>query len=323
MPVLPGIVFVTPPTIYLPAPPDPGRVNYVLWWEGWDGTNWSLSDEMSGLVLMRGVRGLGRVSQENHRDDHQALAGSRYRDFRAVNREIYLPVHIYSEGDSDAWVKHNRAFTRTMRAGTTGWLHIIHPDGSHRRIEARYDKGLEEAYEMDPAFFGWATYGIYLTAEQPYWESFEPVGDIWRSPDPVFFFGGGSEPGYGPPFGISDEQNVSTATITNPGDVEAWPRWVYRGPATSATVGVGGRTVEIPLALSGGESITLDLNPYEQTAIKRTALGAETDVTSQLGSFDFAPIPAGESVPLDIELVGTGGGSIELQLVPLWEWGVS
>jgi hypothetical protein len=294
-------------------------VHYTLWWEAWDGSNWSLSDESSGLVLKRGVRGLGRITQENHRDEHESLAGSRYRDFRATNRDIFLPVHVYSDGDSDAWVKHNRAFTKTMRAGKTGWLHIIHPDGEHRRIQARYEKGLDEAFDLDPAFFGWATYGIYFIAEQPYWEAATPIGDNWRSPEPVYFFGGGSSPGNGPPFGISDEKDVSTATITNPGDVEAWPKWVYRGPATSASVGVDGEVVEIPIALLEGQSITLDLNPYEQSAIRENG----TDVTNQLGTFDFSPIPPGESVALDITLVGTGGGSVELELTPLYEWGLS
>lgn len=323
MPVIPGIVFVTRPSVYQPPPVDVGRVRYVVWWEGWDGSNWALSDDSSGLVLMRDPRGFGGITIENHRDEHESLAGSRWRDFRATNREIYLPIHIFSDGDSTAWVEHNRRFTRTMRAGKAGWLHIIHPNGEHRRIQARYDKGLEEALTLDPAFFGWANYGVYLTAEQPYWEAAEPIGDIWRSPEPVFFFGGGSEPGVAPPFGISDEKDVSTATITNPGDVEAWPKWIYRGPATSASVGVDGEVVDIPLALLAGESITLDLNPYEQSAIKRTALGVESDVTDQLGTFDFSPIPAGESVPLEIELIGTGGGSVELQLTPLYEMGIS
>lgn len=319
MPVVPGIVFVAPPTVYLPPAPDVGRVHYLLWWEGWDGSNWSLSDEDSGLIMMRDMRGVGGVSIENHRDDHESLAGSRWRDARTLNREIFLPLHVFSDGDSKDWVAHNRAFTKTMRKGKTGWLHIIHPDGQHRRIQARYDKGLDEAFLIDPAFYGWATYGIYLTAEQPYWEAAEPITDRWRSPEPVFFFGGGTEPGNAPPFGISDEQNVSTATITNPGDEEAWPTWIYRGPATSASVGVGGEIVEIPLALTEGQSITLNLDPAVQSAVRENG----TDVTKQLGSFDFSPIPPGEEVALDITLVGTGGGSIELQLTPLYEMGIS
>lgn len=323
MAVLPGIVYVQAPTIYVPAPADPGRVHYVMWWEGWDGTNWSLSDEESGLVLMRGVRGLAGISMEHHRDDHESRSGSRWRDSRTLNREIFLPIHLYSDGSSDDWVKHNRAFWKTMRKGKQGWLHVIHPDGEHRRIRARYEKGGEEAFEIDPAFFGWGTYGVYLTAEQPYWESASPVGDTWRSPEPVHFFGAGAAPGFGPPFGVSDEKSVTTASITNPGDEEAWGKWIYRGPATSASVGVDGEIVPIPLALSAGETITVDMDPDQQTAIKRTALGVETDVTDQLGSFDFAPIPPGESVPLTITLVGSGGGSIELQLTPLWEWGLS
>jgi hypothetical protein len=320
MPVAPGVVFVTPPSVYTPPPIDIGRAHYTLWWEGWDGSNWSLSDDSSGLVLRRDVRGLGGITIEHHRDEHASLAGSRWRDFRATNREIYLPVYLFSDGTSQDWVEHNRAFTRTLRAGRTGWLHILHPDGTHRRIQARYERGLEEAYNLDPAFFGWANYGIYLTAEQPYWEAAEPITQVWRAPKPVFFFGGGDTPGpAGPPWGVSVEKTLASATITNPGDVEAWPRWIYRGAATSATVGIGDELVGIPIALTAGQSVTVDMNPYVQMATREDG----TDVTSQLGTFDFSPIPPGAEVELAIDLVSSGTGSIELQLVPLYEMGVS
>lgn len=315
---LPGIVFVQRPDVYLPPPADPFRTHYIIWWEAWDGTNWSLSDQESGLVLMRGARGFGRVTQDNHRDEHASLAGSRYRDFRVTNREIFLPIHLFSDGDSDAWVKHNRAFSRTMRAGTTGWIHMVHPDGEHRKIEARYDKGMEEAYELDPAFYGWATYGIYLTAEQPYWESADPISKSWGTDEPVYFFGGEAVDGLGPPFGIANMQNLSTATITNPGDAPASPVWRVYGPSDSASVGVDGRTIGVPFPLLAGESVTIDTRPQEQTAIREDG----TDVTDQLSSFNFAEIPAGSSVPLDIELTGLGG-RVEVELVPLYEWGVS
>lgn len=319
MPYVPGVVFVSPPTVYAPPPTDPGRTNFIIWWEAWDGSNWSLSDEDSGLVMMRGVRGLGGITIEHHRDDHASLPGARWRSFRALTREIFLPVHIYSDGESEAWIEHNRAFSRTMRAGKQGWLHIIHPDGEHRRIGARYDKGLDDALEMDPSFFGWATYGIYLTAESPYWERVKPVTDTWRLPEPVYYFGGETTPGdYAPPYGISDEQTVESASITNPGDVPAWPKWIYRGPATSATVGIDGRTIDIPIALTAGQSVTIDMDPQEQTALREDG----TDVTAQLSSFQFAPIPPGVAVPLDVQLVGSGG-SIQLSFTPLYESGIA
>jgi hypothetical protein len=320
--IVPGIVFVTPPSTPEPPPVDPGRVHYRLWWEGWDGSNWSLTDDDSGLVLGRGVRGLGGLLVEHHRDDHASLAGSRWRGFRALNREVFLPIHLFSDGDSLDWVKHNRAFWKTMRSGKTGWLHIVHPDGHHRKIQLRYEKGGEEAFELDPAFYGWATYGIYLTAEQPYWEGDPVVAGPWRSAAPVPFLGGTETPGYAPMFGVSEQQTIGSATVNNPGDVETWGKWIYRGPADSATVGVGGRTVGIPIALATGERIEIDENPTEQVALLYSG-DTVTDVTDQLSSFDFTEIPEGQDVPVDVELISASGGSIELHYTPLYEWGVS
>lgn len=313
-----GIVFVQAPELQLPPDVDPGRTHYTIWWEAWDGSNWSLSDSDSGLVMMRGARGFGNITIEHHRDDHAALPGSRWRDYRALNRDIFLPVHIYSDGDSDAWVKHNRAFWKTMRAGKTGWLHIIHPDGEHRRIQARYEKGGEEAFELDPAFYGWATYGIYLVAEQPYWERVGHPPQSWRTNDPIYFLGGGAAPGNAPPFGVSDTANTSTATITNPGDVEVYGVVTLNGPLDSVTIGLDGRVVGWPTALLSGEWVKIDMRPDQQFAVDQ----AGNDVTDQLTSFDFAPIPPGVDVPLEITVVGVGG-SVTMEITPLFEWGLS
>lgn len=324
---IPAVVFVKIPEPHIPPPPDPGRVHYRLWLEGWDGSNWALHDDTSGLTLMRGVRGLAGITLENHRDAHASIPGSRWRDFRATDREIFLPIHLFHDGDSYEWVKHNRDFVRLFRGGKTVWLHIVHPDGTHRKIEAHYENGLEEALEIDPAFYGWASYGIYLNAEQPYWQAAEPITRVFKTPEPVFFFGGqpvatGVETGV-PPLGITDERTLTNSTITNEGDTDVRPVIrIYN--STTASVGVGNQVVTVPFAVSSGYVLTIDCNPQHQTAIL-TSLGpvaTSVDKTKDLGTFGFPKIPPGANLPLVTDVTGVGS-RIEIDITPLYEWGLS
>lgn len=323
---IPGVIFVGRPTPYVPAPPDPGRVHYLLWLESWDGKNWSLSDESSGLVVQRGIRGLAGVTLEHHRDQHANLAGSRWRDFRATDREVFLPLYVFHDGDSADWVAHNRAFARMFRGGKTAWLHIVQPGGEHRRIQVRYDKGLDEIMEMDPAFYGWAKYGVYLTAEQPYWEAAEPVREVFTAVVPHYFFGGEpvatGEETAGPPFHIVDDRSLDTSSIANDGDIHARPIIRIYGPSTSASVGVAGQVVEVPFEVPDGSVLTIDCHPTAQTAILSNGT-TEEDVTGDLGTFDFPSIAPDAVVQLVTELGGVGGGRVEVDIRPLYEWGLS
>jgi len=316
--MLPGIIFVEQPAAPALLAPDPGRTAYGLWWEGWDGSNWALSTDTSGIILMRGVRGLGRITEEHHRDEHASIAGSRWRDARALNREVFLPLHVYAEGDSQAWVDHHRAFARTMRKGKTGWLHIVHPNGHHRRLECRYERGMEEAYELDPAFFGWATYGVYLTAEQPYWEGVKPVQRRWGAAPPVYFFGGGTEgPTAGPPFGIAASNQIDDAQVTNESDEEVFAIWRLSGTGPTS-LEINGEVIEVPFSVPAEETLTIDMRPEFQIAY----LSDGTDVTGDLGTFDFSPIQPDELTKLGIEVTGNTG-DVSLEFTPLYEWGVS
>ena len=315
---LPGTVFVQAPFVPAPPPVDPGREHVGIWLETWDGKSWRLDAPDSGIVLMRGARGFGMVSVEHHRDEHAIIPGSRWRDARVLEREIFLPLYVFSDGTSRDWQEHNRAFWRGLRTGKTAWLYVMWPDGTKRRIQVRYEKGGEEAFEMDPVFYGWAKYGIYLTAEQPYWEGVDFPPKEWGAALPVYFFGGGtSGPTLGPPFGIAKPTTSGRTSINNPGDVEAWPVWTITGPMISCELGADGQTIIVPFPLVSGDVLVIDTRPTAQTAI----LNGTIDKTPNLGSFGFAQIEPGDDVELTVLTEGTGG-SVRVELTPLYEWGI-
>ena len=151
---------------------------------------------------------------------------------------------------------------------------------------------------------GWASYGVSLIADNPFWTG-EPVRRTWSQSDALDFYGGGDAPA----FNISSGSQLSSAKLTNEGDLEAWPVWTIRGPLTSVTVGVDGETVQWNTTMAADDILVIETDPTVQSAWLNGV-----DVTGQLGTADFAPIPAGDEVPLSLTMAGTG--SVEASITP-------
>jgi hypothetical protein len=157
---------------------------------------------------------------------------------------------------------------------------------------------------------GWASYGITLVAEQPFWEG-PAVTRAWQASEPVPFIGGGPSNPTGGLY-ISSGSTLGSASMPNPGDEPAWPVWLIHGPTVSVSVGVGGRVIEVPFPLAEGEQLLIDTAPTAQTAIDSDGV----ERTAELGQVEFAPVPPGESVDLSLTMVGQG--VVEAAITPLW-----
>lgn len=314
---LPGLIYAEYSAPPLVIGNDPGWSPLVMWWVDWTGTRWELSDESSGLIVRKGVRGLGSPRYEHHRDDYAAIAGSFWRDARALTREIFLPLYLFSDGGSVHWVARDRAFWRGMDPYKTGTLYVQAPDGQVRSIAARYRAGGEEAFEQDPTFFGWANYGVYLDADTPFWAG-TPIPQTWENGDPVPFFGAGNVSGLGPPFGIAKSTTSGTSAMANPGDEEVYPVWTVTGTAAlsggySVQIGVDGHVIKVPFALDD-DVLVIDTTPSRQSA----TLNGTDDVMADLETFDFAPIPAGGTAELEIIITAGSDAVVLAEITPLY-----
>lgn len=294
------------------------------------GVEWALTDPRTGLFLLPGVRGLGSVTADRHFSSSPAAAGSRYSGTSVLDREVFWPVHIYSDAGSADWMLRDRAFWAGMDPLDTGVWTVTHPDGKHRSLELRFVSDGDHSAGNDPILRGWDTYGITLVAEQPYWVG-DPVVNSFKAPPlPEPFFGTD-----GPVVNIASSYSVDNATMDNPGDVESYPRWYIDGETLvvggdpSASVGVGDLVVSVPFAIPAGECLVIESDPgrigatlytisAEQMALdadqrkkpSERIVGVDlldpVDVTADLGEADFGAIPPGESVPLSLTVSGTG-----------------
>lgn len=280
-----------------PVIPEPVALpGITVYWTGANGVTWDLTDWMGGLFITQsGLEGLGSPTHTAWNDARSPSShGQRYTGHIVDARPVVLPLYLYAE-PGDAWHAADTALWETLRPGVYGTLTVESPAGV-RTLRCRYVSGGDEALTRDPVRFGWQRYAIELVAdEDPFWRG-EDVTHSWEQATPSDFFGGTAK---APKFFISSGNMLSTATMTNPGEMDAWPVWRVTGPGSAIALGVGGRQVTYPGAVAAGKVLTVDSDPQAQTAVLDGV-----DVTPGLGGYDFASIPSGQDVPLKISAIG-------------------
>lgn len=310
-----GVVFGA---LQAPVAPPIKWFGLDMTWIGWDGSEWSLTSAENGTVMMPGLRGMTMPPVIHHRAAHASLPGARWRGYSIDVREVFWPIQIYSSTESQDWIDRDRAFWKTLDPSRTGTWVVAQPDGTQRTIKLRFSGDGDASFDHDPSLKGWNNYGITFAAEQPFWEG-EPITKGWApgpaGDDPPFFGTTG-----GPTFTISgnSEDSMPKAKLTNPGDVDAWPVWRIYGPVTSATVGVGSRTITLPFDIPAGTVVEVNTDPGSQTAMQGPADKWGSDLTAdwtyKLGDIDFAPLKPRQSSVLTLTVTGTG--SVECTIYP-------
>lgn len=290
----------------VPPPPPLAEVwtGLPMTWEGWDGTLWDLTDPRSGVRMKRGVRGLHMPEFTHWRSSSPSVAGQRWRGGIAEMREAFWPITIFQGAGSQEWMEYDRAFWRTLDPTQAGIWTVKHPDGKDRSLRLRHRPDPGHAYGANPFRIGWAKYGVLFDAEQPFWEG-PRITQSFKAGTSRAFLPSASGEGYW----LTSGSTLDGATLTNPGDVDAPILWEVEGPVTSVTVGVDGETIVAPINVPAGQVLTINADPANPGATL-----AGVDVTKQLTTAEFEPLPRGEAVPLTLAMVGTG--TVRASFVP-------
>lgn len=302
-----GLLFFAAPRI-----PDPPAVNpwpgVEMSWTGTDGSSWSLSDCRSGVRLLAGVRGLGRMRSERHVSTSANVHGSRNRGYRFPEREVFWPLKVAQGDGTQEWLEYDAAFWASMNPRGVGVWRVTQPNGRWRELHVRPVDDDDHQWIDAPGLRGWQHYGAYLVAEDPFWYGAPITSPLWKSAEPVDFIDGEV---LGPPYHPGSATTIDTASLTNPGDEVAWPVWTVVGPVDSVEVSVAGHSIGYG-SVAQGDTLVIDSDPRVQQAFLNGA-----DVTGSLTSYDFASIRPGETVPLDI--VMTGGGTLQASFRPRFD----
>lgn len=265
-----------------------------------DGTVYPINALEAGgagntLQHLTGKRGRFLAPVRSRYEPIAANPGARLVDLQLDAREVTIPVAFVSTNPAGV-----RAAVRTWAARlnpVAGDLALrVNDVAPARELVCRYVGGLEGSET-------WEDQGLYtlralliLKAESPYWRALTDksvaftntgaTGTVWF---PIFplVFGAGSA--------------LTGGTVTNTGDVDAWPVFTCTGPFTGLTLrnGTSGRTVATAAAADAGETITIDTNPLTRSITKNGS-----NLYSTLTTSEWWPLTPGTNA---VSVEGGGG----------------
>jgi hypothetical protein len=292
-------------------------------WTGYDGSIWDLTDPDGGVVLLRdGVEGLHLPKFTQWIRKSPAVPGQTFTGAIAEERTVVLPLSVYEDTSSVAWIERDRAFWKSMHPRRTGTL-TVSPAGTGQSRSLRLRLVPEDhQYANDPAYQRWAQYSAVLVADQPFWEGL-PVRAVWATAVPQEFY-----ETEGPHLiNIMTGHTTANATLNNAGDEDAWPVWTVIGPSETTHMGLGGDVVDIPFEVADGKALVLDTDPRIRTALEYdytpatgqipASMSNPMDRTADLtGAVNFARVPAGGSAAVNVSIAGNG--ALQVELTPLY-----
>lgn len=289
----------------VPEQPQP-VVNFPLSWQWsapWLSRTWNLVDPASPVVKLRGATGTGQANPAHRWAESPTIDGATWEGVRVERGSLFMLTWVHA-GSSEEFLAEHAAFMQALDPRRESLLRITRPDGEWRENNCRYESGADLAIELDPVAMGSARYGITWALADPYWRGPQIV-EAFDYTQPLPFFPG-------PPFNLAPNRSLSTALVTNPGDVESFPTWHVEGPLTSFSVGVGDAVVVFGASLGVGQYVDVDMSPGAKTITDHTGADRWDSVTD----WSDAPIPAGDS-ELVTSLVGSGpGSSVTLTFTP-------
>lgn len=271
---------------------------------GVDGSTWDLID--GPATLLGGIKMLGTAKPTHWHRESPAIDGSVWQGMRTPMRDDpVLPIRIDGDRDSTRWRELEDEFFKAIDPRGEFAVTVTRPDAQSRTLRLRYADGGDPDSNTDPMLYAFSTYVIECVAADPFWRG-ETIVREFRAEEQHQFFPG-------PPFYINSSNTTTDGKTSNPGDVEAWPKWTVGGPSTAWKVGVGASVVEQAAVLLAGEERIVDEHPAHRSVRD----GNGKDRWSELLRADFAPIPPGEDVGLSLDLQGVQEGTyIRLEYTP-------
>lgn len=315
-----------PPPPVGPVTPAPSGQPKRILWTGANGDTIDLSTRSGGFFTLTGRDGFGQIDAEIVAD-RMSSGSALPRAHRWQPRVMTNPLQV--EGRTEAeYLSRWRRLQASLRhpvdpatyLPTPGRITVELPDGSSRSIPALYQSGASPTEDtLDDVLAHWVQLpNLQFYAAHPIWQGAD-IGRTWQVvADARPFY-----PIY--PLRVKASQVLSTATITNPGDADAYGVWTLVGPGVpSISRSDTGEVFAFTEAIPSGRTVTVDCRPVELapatglTAIDDTGV----DWWDRLADFpDFWKIPPGVT-HLDLSMTGaTVDSRITLSAAAGWQGG--
>ncbi len=249
------------------------------------GTTEKLDDILDAstnkLLVLQGRKGFGIPSYARVEQQIPLTDGARLKSINANPRDVLLPLLIKCSTESDLYDEMETLagwFDPTLGDGQ---IKVATPNGNTRVLNARYVAGLEEDDSDGNRGPGWRQVVLAFRATEPFWRD---------TTDSTHDFGA----------------STVTATLTNDGDVEAWPVWTLHGVFTAVTLAntTTGDTLTITKTLTSAQSITVDTNPFVKSVTRDDDSNQFSTISSTPPNL-WALAPGDNSVTVTITGSGT------------------
>lgn len=269
----------------------------------WDGVN---------LRILASASGLDVPPRDVLRDVIAGLPGSRLRNVRDLEREVFLPLLVASGRDDWRGLLDRLAELRSLMdfrrdreafIANEGSFDLVSSiDGRERRLRCSYVEGMEGDYGEDVALPEWRRFGLTLLAVDPYWH-----GEQWTTPtvglptpDPFL----SASAGDAWPRRLSPSVAIgSDMPLSIPGDLPSSPVVELLGPATSTHITApSGLDVTIG-PLGAGDEFVLDTGRRKRATLNGVA------AWSKIGQSPRWPALLPGETTISITMTGADGSS--------------
>ncbi|GLW91767.1 phage tail domain-containing protein [Actinokineospora globicatena] len=255
-----------------------------------------LNDAAAGYKTLKGSTGWGAAPVEHVTESTPLLDGEQVQATYETGRIIVLPMLVTGRTPEELGERLSVLVDSTDPAWP-GQLQVTQPDGRRRRITAYYLDGLEGAEEAETAGKKWHKFVLRLYCPDPAF--FDPTPHR-------FVFGYGTAAPFFPilPVTLSPDSVLGAVTITNPGDLPAWPVWTATAPGTAATFDNARTGEQLHVTGTLTDTLTIVTRPGAQQVLMGTAdWWSHLDDTPTLWA-----LPKG-ATPVTLTLTGAGPGS--------------
>lgn len=276
----------------------------AMQWVDANGVVYPLTD--SGSKVLKGVEGRFMPPVSFIEEEVPLQPGARLRGSKTLPREVTLPM-LFQSSDEASLRAALRAWLGRLNVDKgAGKLRVVGPAGDARELTCRYAGGMEIIESEGTWGPTWQKAIVVFRAVDPYWYDGADTVATYVLGAPAFTF----FPFF--PLQVSASEVLASPTVTNDGDVKAWPRWVITGPGVDPVLinSTTGERLAITATLAAGETITIDTAPGVKTVKGPT--GASIFGSLGAGSVLWA-LAQGANV-LSLQFSGANGSSsVELR----------
>jgi len=251
-------------------------------------------------------------------------AGSIRRHTRHAMRPVALPLWVQGTDEADLYT-HLRDLVWAMDPTRgDGRLRVATSGGVTRELLCRLSEGLQlsEAF-AEQAGPTWQRATALIEADHPYWLATTDEADSWAydGSDAVSLLPVPDEATGDFVLLGAGAATIAAPTVTNPGDVDAWPVWVLTGPGDEWVVSndTTGRTLDLLTTLAAGETIRIDTRPRALSTTPKTVTDeAATNLYGALaaGSWLWPLAKGANNLRIQVDGASSGVTTVALTYTP-------